>query len=183
MARKSSKEAILEAAERVIRRQGLAAASIEAVAREAGVSKGGLFYHFSSKKDLLLQLVDRYDEGFQKLRREVFDKLPDSPGRLLKATIIASISHPAKVGGSISNLLTLLDDVDLRERICRIKKKVFEEVAAHSRNPEKVAIALLAADGLWVTEMFGRPAFDTEFKNRIVNELLRLIDVHKDELG
>lgn len=176
MSRKSSKDSILDAAEKVIRRQGMAATTIEGVAAEAGVSKGGLFYHFSSKKEMLLKLVERYEKKFLDTRQEIFDSLPESPYRLLKATIIASIKNPAKSTANVSNVLALLDDVDLRKKVLEAKQRTFNEISAGYPHPEKVALAMLAADGLWVMDLFSGETVPIEFQEKIIAELLRMVD-------
>lgn len=178
MGRRSSKESLLDAAERVIKRQGMASTTIEAVATEAGLSKGGLFYHFSSKKDMLLQLIERYERQFEAIRREIHDSLPEGPHRLLKATILASTRHPAKRETNISNIVSLLDDVELRERLRTMKIRLFKEVTEGYPQPEKVALALLAVDGLWVMDLFAGDAIGPEMENQIIAQLLALIDIH-----
>jgi AcrR family transcriptional regulator len=45
----STRENILRAANLVVVEEGVSRMTLEAVAREAGVSKGGLLYHFPSK--------------------------------------------------------------------------------------------------------------------------------------
>ncbi|MFM7780846.1 MAG: helix-turn-helix domain-containing protein, partial [Alphaproteobacteria bacterium] len=50
---------ILDAAENLIIARGVGAMTLEAVAREARVSKGGLLYHFASKEALLEALLGR----------------------------------------------------------------------------------------------------------------------------
>lgn len=182
MARKSSRDAILDATERVIARQGLACTTLEAVALEAGVSKGGLFYHFSTKKDMLMQLLERYGQRFSQLRDQISADLPDTPARLLKATIMASLDHPAKGAGKVSNLVALLDDVELREKISHMKKRLYLEVASASPCPEKVTLALLVTDGLWVTSMFNEAIIDETFKNRVVAELMSIISSFEKEM-
>jgi len=52
------REQILSAAYRVALRQRLANLSSRAVASEAGISNGLLFFHFSNRKELLLALLD-----------------------------------------------------------------------------------------------------------------------------
>lgn len=49
----TSEAAILEAASRVIGREGLAAASVQAIADEAGVAKGTIYLYFHSRDQLL----------------------------------------------------------------------------------------------------------------------------------
>jgi AcrR family transcriptional regulator len=50
---------ILDAALRVFARAGYHLASVEAIAREARTSKGGVYFHFPSKEALFLLLLDR----------------------------------------------------------------------------------------------------------------------------
>jgi AcrR family transcriptional regulator len=53
-----TKERILEAATNVVARDGSNKLTLEAVAAEAGVSKGGLLYHFPSKRALLEGMLE-----------------------------------------------------------------------------------------------------------------------------
>jgi AcrR family transcriptional regulator len=51
------REAILQAAAAVFAEHGFAAATTDAIARAAGVSKGGLYWHFTSKDAMLAALL------------------------------------------------------------------------------------------------------------------------------
>jgi AcrR family transcriptional regulator len=55
--RNRSREEILEGARRVLLRSGIAATTLDSVAREIGVSKAALYYYFPSKDALLFELV------------------------------------------------------------------------------------------------------------------------------
>jgi len=55
--RERSREEILDAARRVLLRSGVAATTLEAVAKEVGVSKPTLYYYFASKNALLFELI------------------------------------------------------------------------------------------------------------------------------
>ncbi|MGE0735388.1 MAG: TetR/AcrR family transcriptional regulator [Alphaproteobacteria bacterium] len=55
-----TRQNILDAAEALVLRQGFAATSIDRVIDNAGITKGTFFYHFKTKNDLALALVDRY---------------------------------------------------------------------------------------------------------------------------
>ena len=50
MPRPSARARLLDAAVAVVRRDGAQALTLDAVAAEAGVSKGGLLYHFRSTR-------------------------------------------------------------------------------------------------------------------------------------
>ncbi|MGE5403904.1 MAG: TetR/AcrR family transcriptional regulator [Candidatus Saccharibacteria bacterium] len=68
-----TKELILDAAQRMIARQGVTNASVNAIVEEAGISKGALYHHYKSKDMLLCDVVDRaikdYSEPVLALRK------------------------------------------------------------------------------------------------------------------
>ncbi len=57
-----TKLAIMDAAEALILDQGYAGSSIDRIIAKAGITKGAFFYHFKSKPDLALALVERFAE-------------------------------------------------------------------------------------------------------------------------
>jgi AcrR family transcriptional regulator len=59
MARPSNREAILDAFESILIAHGATEATLEMIAEAAGVSKGGLLYHFGSKDDLFAAFGER----------------------------------------------------------------------------------------------------------------------------
>jgi AcrR family transcriptional regulator len=54
-----SREAILESAAQVIRQKGFHGASMADIAEAVQLQKASLYHHFSSKQDILLELLDR----------------------------------------------------------------------------------------------------------------------------
>ena len=68
MARKTKEEALktrvslLKAALRVFSRQGYTATTLEDVAHEAGVTRGAIYWHFGSKAELYLALMNEYSD-------------------------------------------------------------------------------------------------------------------------
>jgi AcrR family transcriptional regulator len=70
--RDQSRTEILEAARRVLLREGIAATTMEAVASEVGVTKTALYYYFASKDALLFELVfGIYERHSQAVRTAV----------------------------------------------------------------------------------------------------------------
>ena len=75
-------EIILEAAAAVLLKAGARGLTIDAVAAEAGLSKGGVLHHYASKEALILALVAR---KLAQLREELAAceaDLPAGPSRL-----------------------------------------------------------------------------------------------------
>jgi AcrR family transcriptional regulator len=71
--REETREQVLTAASRVFAQRGFHATSLEAIAEEAGFSRGAVYYNFADKEELFLVLLDqRCAERSQDLRA-VFD--------------------------------------------------------------------------------------------------------------
>ncbi|SDK51456.1 transcriptional regulator, TetR family [Glycomyces sambucus] len=68
----STRDRILNALQRILVNEGSSGVTLEKVAAEAGVSKGGLLYHFKSKSDLYDGLAARFrareEANFQEAR-------------------------------------------------------------------------------------------------------------------
>ena len=56
-----AREKVLDAFESIVIAEGERAATLNATAKAAGVSKGGLLYHFGSKEELAAGLIERLD--------------------------------------------------------------------------------------------------------------------------
>lgn len=85
-------EALLDAAIRIVTRDGLGAMTLEAVAKEAGVSKGGLTHHFATKDALISAMLEHFA---QRLIRELDRHAADDPqlkGRRIRAML--KVAYP-----------------------------------------------------------------------------------------
>ncbi len=67
---------ILDAAERLITRYGYNKTTISDIAHEAGISKGAVYLHFSSKEALFEELVLR---AVEQLSQDIADRLEKDP--------------------------------------------------------------------------------------------------------
>jgi TetR/AcrR family transcriptional repressor of nem operon len=61
---KATRDAILDAATRLIHVHGYTATSLDDVLRDSGAGKGNFYYHFKSKEDLGYAILDRIITGF-----------------------------------------------------------------------------------------------------------------------
>ena len=84
----SAKESVLDAFERLVIDRGERAATLDAVAAEAGVSKGGLLYHYGAKKDLVEGLVSRM-AGLAAADLEQLSTAPDGiVSRFIRSSVV-----------------------------------------------------------------------------------------------
>ncbi|MEE3190810.1 MAG: TetR family transcriptional regulator, partial [Pseudomonadota bacterium] len=54
-----TRETLIEAAEVVFHRKGVSASSLNDIAKEAGVTRGAVYWHFKNKHDIFQAIVDR----------------------------------------------------------------------------------------------------------------------------
>lgn len=180
--RPSSREAILDAAEGVATENGAAHLTLDAVAERAGVSKGGLLYHFSTKEALLEAMLDRHMQRLEAKQQQAFDSLPPGAGQLLKALVLAvSGSCPEREKHSgCATLAALANNPRLLEPVRAMHRRRRERLSAASRTAgmplARTAIISLAVDGLCLLEILQISPYQTEVRQTIVDDLLRLVD-------
>src|SRR5262245_65257609 len=105
------RDRILDAAERVVGDVGAARMTLDGVAQAAGVSKGGLLYHFPSKESLLGALAQRYVESFDECIGAARGELQEGSSRDLKACILGVLgSDPRSKGMGAVLLATAAND-------------------------------------------------------------------------
>ena len=155
MARASNREELLKAAVRVASQHGAAALTLDAVAQQAGVSKGGLLYHFASKDELLRGLLAWELDGFE-AELEEQTRTDARPGAFLRAYLALSIQPgaarvPLGVLSAYAFEPGVLDEVRVRLRDwqARATQDVHDQAAALT--------LLLAADGAWLAALLGAP--------------------------
>ncbi len=80
--RDRSRADILAAARAVLLRDGISAVTLDAVAREAGMSKTGLYYYFASKEALVFELVFAIWESQGERVRDAVEPVDTGPAAL-----------------------------------------------------------------------------------------------------
>ena len=172
---RQSRERILDATGRILVREGGDAVTIAAVAREAGVSKGGLFYHFSSKELLIAGLIERYMASFD----ELIATAGDEPGAATRAYLrsaeraggVAAESVIAMLAAAVVDPRAL---VTLRERYRQWQDRLDDDGL-----PRQVAATVrFAVDGMWLADTLDlAPARATARKQIIGNLRAMLAEV------
>jgi len=69
-----SQHRVLDAAISVLAERGVTSTSIQDIATEAGLSKGAVHYHFETKEELLVQVLDRCCDVVESRVRHVFEE-------------------------------------------------------------------------------------------------------------
>jgi AcrR family transcriptional regulator len=100
---RGTRDRIIEVAIGVFAGRGFRNVSIDSIASEAGVTRQGLLYHFSSKTQLLVAVLDQHEQD----NAETIAKLFELNDRVLVATMRAYLHASAPNRGLIRMLLVL----------------------------------------------------------------------------
>jgi AcrR family transcriptional regulator len=93
----TTRDRILDAANRLFYGQGIRAVSVDAVAEKAGVTKRTLYYHFKSKDDLIAGYLASRDQPNLALFAKWFDEAGGSLASRIEAIFLkvaAAARHP-----------------------------------------------------------------------------------------
>jgi AcrR family transcriptional regulator len=173
-----TREAILRAASRVVVEEGVSGMTLETVAREAGVSKGGLLYHFPSKEALIAGMIGRLIEGFEDaLGRELGTKKGGGGGRWSRAYARVSFAEDRwYLQVSAGLLAAVAQDPALLEPL----RKGYEDAQRWAErdgiDPAVATLVRLAADGLFFAEMLGFAPPEGVLRARVLEALLSLTE-------
>ena len=174
-----ARDRILEAAERVVADVGAARLTLDVVAHSAGVSKGGLLYHFPSKESLLSALAQRYVDSMEHCIAAAKSDLGESVrSRDLKACIVGILGRdPRSKAMGAALFATAANDVSLLEVIRECIAKCTNDLAANTDwKFARAAVVALAVDGLMMRESLRISAFTDEQREQVIRELMLLAD-------
>ncbi|MEV0380592.1 TetR/AcrR family transcriptional regulator [Nonomuraea sp. NPDC050643] len=177
MPRPSSKDRLLDAAAEVLLTEGAESLTLEAVAKRAGVSKGGLFYHFPTKQALVAAMVRRLTDAFD----DALARAGSRPGDFLRAYVEATIperhtaSAPADrlTAGLLAGVLVDPAGLEpLRARFAAWQARLADDGV----DPAAATAVRLAVDGWWAVRLLGLGEPDPELHERTRRYLMEAID-------
>ncbi len=175
MARETSRETILDSAQAVVLDRGASHAPLAAVAERAGLSKGGVLYHFQTKDALLAALVDRMVAQFTTEVQTQSRRLGGDRSRALEAYVEAVFAMGEQMSDAASALLLALSsNPALLEPLRVLYREHHRDLLRARVGREQAAVVSLALDGLWLLEMFQISPLSPEDETRIKSLLLRM---------
>jgi AcrR family transcriptional regulator len=166
----TTRDRILNALQRILVDVGSSGVTLEKVAAEAGVSKGGLLYHFKSKSDLYDGLARRH-----RLQEEA-NLVRARESGVVKSFLEVSWVESEESAAGLWALLTALRGKgelsdEARADVLFIfngwRDLIHEQVA----DPVTAEIVRLVGDGLFLSALSGVPLPDRTIVERILQRL------------
>ena len=154
-----TKRRIIDAAEEVVLRDGVARLTLDAAAAEAGLSKGGVLYHFPTRDALVAGMVGKIIEEFD---RDIEGRMEsgESPGRFCRAYIRATMAPSAtrpdredRLGAAV--IAAAAAEPALLEPLQAAADRWQARLEEDGLDPSVATVVRLACDGLWLCDLFG----------------------------
>lgn len=174
--RANARDRILNAVLAVTEKSGFGHLSLEAIARQAGVSKGGLLYHFPTKKSLMRALVEHHlaltDQAI--VEAESTAQSPNAVATALvevwQKTFEVNCS-PTQEGA----LAAFVEDPALFEPVRTHHQRLAERLRASAADPALSLIALLAIEGMKMHDVMALDFLQEAERRQIMATLAALL--------
>lgn len=172
-----TRDRILRALRGLLARGGTAGVTLEAVAAEAGVSKGGLLYHFPSKSALYVGLLEA-------VRNSVTREMAEASSRSGAARGFLDYSEPTEddEAGFFTSLIAAVrtgqsGDSDAGDQqaaalLADIFRAWEEPMRAVVADPVQAEMIRLVGFGLYLSELVGLPAVDPAVLAEVFDRVL-----------
>lgn len=166
---------ILDAAEARLLREGPNGLVLDAIAGDAGVSKGGLLYHFPSKEALVAGLCERMLDGFEQTLASLSESDQGS-GAWTRAYLGSTVTDNGRPADESAKLMagvlaTLGRDSAHLETVREHFARWHRRLESDGIDPCAATIVRLAADGLWLSSLLGLNELDRNAGPKVIEAL------------
>jgi len=164
----SKRTELFQAAQKIINSEGVSKLTLDNVAKEAGISKGGLLHYFPNKNTLIKEniehVLNNYSEGM-----EALDEKDDSPGQFLRSYAEVSLNNPQQLSAGL--LAAIAVNPELLQPIQDHYDHWQKKIETDDLDPVLATIVRLAVDGLWFCDMFGLAHLENDMREQVLDRL------------
>lgn len=176
--RSKTRQKILEAAAEISRESGPGNLSLEAVAARAGVSKGGLLYHFPSKTALLKAVVESFVISFdEELARRKEAKAGGADAMLAAYLELFVEDHDCRRPPPSGLLAALSQDPDFLAPVRKHNRALLDRMRQTASDPAMALVVYLAIQGMRGMNLLGLDVMSDEEFTEAVDKLKAIVGV------
>lgn len=168
-----TRDRILDALETLLLSDGTPGITLESVAAQAGVSKGGLLYHFPGKEPLLVAAVERLGQKVE----EQFERALAEGTSIAEWYLTPASEDPESDVHVARSIIAAMRSADgqyerVRTELNRIMRAYDERLVAELGDPVLAEIVRLVGDGVYLGQIIGLDAPDPELNRQVIERLL-----------
>lgn len=169
----SRKAELFKAAQKIINSKGVSHLTLDNIAKEAGISKGGLLYHFPSKNALIQEAIESVLESYATEMDKLTEKNP-STGQFIRSYAEVSLSNTQQLTSGL--LAATATDPELLKPIQEYYDEWQKKIEDDGVDPVIATIIRLTVDGLWFCELFGLAPPEKEMREAVLEKLYELTE-------
>jgi AcrR family transcriptional regulator len=171
------REAVLDAAERVVARDGATRLTLDAVATEAGISKASVLYDYKTKQALIKAVIEHRVATEVARLRSFIDHEGDKPDAAILGRIAAAKDAETAFNRNVAlDLAVALNQHnDLRGAIHETFGTFLNDVERTSSYPRRAKVMYLALEGLTLMECFGFYQWPAIERDELLKEIRALL--------
>lgn len=169
-----SRNAALQAALTIIARDGPGRLTLDAIARESGMSKGAVTHQFHTKEEVIKALLEQQTDYFEDFSRRYLAKFGSGTSQRALAAQVAMnreairTSHPV----AFAVLGALVKDPSLLAFTRKIDEKSVEAIKAEAADPQLALLRWAAARGLTWLSLIGLCPISNKERDQLFERLL-----------
>lgn len=176
-----TRDRLLDVAEELVREQGGSALTIGALAKAAGISKGGVQYSFANRDDLIRSLVLRWTSRFDAMLNEA---ARDDPVDFIRTYIAETRTSQHAMDAKTAGLMvSYLENPEHVRETRDWYRGIFERLAGASQDAQAARVAFLAVEGLFLLRINGidEDGEWASFLDDVEAVLERLVPANREE--
>ncbi|WGP04989.1 TetR/AcrR family transcriptional regulator [Bacillus subtilis] len=175
--RPSKRTDILDAALQVIEHGGVTAVTFESVADQAGLTKGGLMYHFPTREALLRGLHEHLAGQWEASLAASAGKPAEDATSAERVAAYARVATSSATRAELLLMLETVNEPDMHQPWFDVLSRWAPPLPDPGQVPPAELhqlIARLAADGLWMNESLTSSPLDAVVRQQIADYLAAL---------
>ena len=176
--RPNNRVCILEAAVRVAERDGARRLTLEATAEEAGLTRGGMMYHFDDRDALALAMQQRLVGQWEDRLVAAAGKSADEATALERTAAYATVAMDSATRAELELILETGHDPVMHEAWLAVQRRWTPRVAEAAANPDalRLFVLRLAGDGLWSFDSLGSEPLPLNLRAQLADQIAQLAD-------
>ncbi|GAB4073764.1 TetR/AcrR family transcriptional regulator [Barrientosiimonas marina] len=175
MSKQETQDKILEAAAGIVQSDGILDLTLEGTAKRAGISKGGLLYHFPSKDALIGGMIQHLMQRYKDFINQEASDDPSQQGKWTRSFIKGTFQQSSADESMDAGLMAAAGiNPDLLKPVQEAYQGWQSNIEHDGLEPVNATILRLAVDGLWFSEIFGLAPLNETRRQRVLERLIQL---------
>lgn len=174
MSARQTRSKIIDAAIQIVREKAPTRLTLDEAARQAGVSKGGVLYHFTSKNDLIEAMIERLVCEQEAQIPLFYEREPEGPYRWLRAYVNYFFAEdgPGKDPASSACLAAMALNPALLKPVRAMMQVATRRMMSDSPDKNLATLISVGLDGLFTDQALGMRRYDEDTLARLHKTIL-----------